>query len=208
MICRVLLLFIGLFSLLGEGLATAQTEGIVLEERYFYKQGIVGVFGIDGEFNPGRYKWSILSPSQGLLPGLPSYVDPNRIVPFPETSGLPETRTFSPLVYKGCPDSDQCEFSYQQTNARSAKRVVIRLAGIRAPHIKASCEQERLLGGQAQQLIHGFLSSALHIELISRSIDRREIVGRLVADDQDLSELLVSQGLAVPFREGKRNWCS
>jgi endonuclease YncB( thermonuclease family) len=33
-------------------------------------------------------------------------------------------------------------------------------------------------------------------------------VGRLVADDQDLSELLVSQGLAVPFRGGKTDWCS
>lgn len=207
MICRVVLLFIGLFSLLGGGLA-AQTEGIVLERRYFYKQGIVGVYGLDGEFNPGRYKWSLLTPSQDLLPGLPSYVDPNRILPFPETSERPETWTFSPLVYQGCPDSDQCEFSFQHTNAPSAKRLVIRLAGIRTPHIKASCAQETSLGEQAQQLIHGFLSSAVHIELISRSIDRREIVGHLVADDQDLSELLVSQGLAVPLRDGKRDWCS
>ncbi|MGP0593367.1 thermonuclease family protein [Nitrospira sp. T9] len=207
MIRHVLLLVIGLVALLGQELA-AQTEGVVLERRYFYKQGIVGVFGIDGEFNPGRYKWSILTPSQDLLPGLPAYVDPNRIVPFPETSQLPGTSTFSALVYQGCSESDQCEFSFQQTNASAAKRLVIRLAGIRAPHIKASCEQETLLGRQAQQLIHGFLSSAVHIELISSSIDRREIVGRLVADDQDLSELLVSQGLAIPLREGKRDWCS
>ena len=207
MTCRVLLLFIGLFWVLCEGLA-AQTDGIVLERRYFIKQGIVGVRGIDGEFNPGRYKWSILTPSQDLLPGLPAYVDPNRILPFPETSELPQAWTLSPLVYQGCPDSDQCEFSLQQTSAPSAERLVIRLAGIRTPHIKASCEQETFLGEQAQQLIHGFLSSAIHIELISHSIDRREIVGHLVADDQDLSELLVSQGLAVPFREGKRDWCS
>ncbi len=207
MTCRVLLLFIGLFWVLCEGLA-AQTDGIVLERRYFIKQGIVGVRGIDGEFNPGRYKWSILTPSQDLLPGLPVYVDPNRILPFPETSELPQAWTLSPLVYQGCPDSDQCEFSLQQTSAPCAERLVIRLAAIRTPHIKASCEQETFLGEQAQQLIHGFLSSAIHIELISHSIDRREIVGRLVADDQDLSELLVSQGLAVPFREGKRDWCS
>ena len=204
---HVLLLVFGLFALLGQELA-AQTEGVILERRYFYKQGIVGVFGIDGEFNPGRYKWSILTPSQDSLPGLPAYVDPNRILPFPETSQLPGTSTFSALVYQGCSDSNQCEFSFQQTNAPAAKRLVIRLAGIRTPHIKASCEQETLLGRQAQQLIHGFLSSAVHIELISSSIDRREIVGRLVADDQDLSDLLVSQGLATPVREGKRDWCS
>lgn len=207
MIRHILLVVIGLFALLGEELA-AQTEGVVLERRYFYKQGIVGVFGIDGEFNPGRYQWSILTPSQDSLPGLPAYVDPNRLLPFPETSQLPGTSTFSALVYQGCSESDRCEFSFQQTNAPAAKHLVIRLAGIRAPHIKASCEQETLLGRQAQQLIHGYLSSAVHIELISSSIDRREIVGRLVADDQDLSELLISQGLAIPLREGKRDWCS
>ncbi len=47
MTCRVLLLFIGLFLLLSEGLA-AQTDGIVLERRYFIKQGNVGVRVIDG----------------------------------------------------------------------------------------------------------------------------------------------------------------
>jgi len=207
MICRVLLLLIGLLVLLSDGLV-AQNDGIVLERRYFYRQGIVGVHGIDGEPSPGRYKWSILTPSQDRLPGLHSYVDPNRIQPFPEASEAPQAWTLSPLVYKGCLDSDRCEFSFQQPNTPSAEHLVIRLAGIRAPHIKASCEQETFLGEQAKQLIHEFLSSAVHIELISQSIDRREIMGRLVADDQDLSELLVSQGLAIPFRGGKRDWCS
>ena len=207
MAVRLLLLVFGLMILLS-GEATAQSDTIVLDRRVFYKQGIVGVYDLEGNFNPGRYKWSILTPSQIHLPALPNYVDPNGIQPFPTAPNDQKTRTLTTLIYEDCFESDRCEFSLPQTETQAAKRFVIRLAGIDAPHLKASCEQESLLGLQAHTLLHEYLSSAVHIELRNYSTYRREISGRVLADRQDLSELLLNQGLAVRFDGNKKDWCS
>ena len=190
------------------GGAAAQSDTIVLDRRVFYKQGIVGIYDLEGNFNPGRYKWSILTPSQIHLPALPNYVDPNGIQPFPEATNDQKARTLSGLNFKDCIESDRCEFYLPQTEAQTAKRLVIKLAGVDAPHLNASCEQESLLGLQAHTLIHEHLSSALHIELRNYSTHRRETLGRVIADGQDLSELLLSQGLAVHFGGNQKDWCS
>ena len=190
------------------GGAAAQSDTIVLDRRVFYKQGIVGVYDLEGNFNPGRYKWSILTPSQPHLPALPNYVDPNGILPFPTATNDQKHRTFSGLNFKDCIESDRCEFSLPQPEARTARRFVIRLAGINAPHLKASCEQESLLGLQAHTLIHEHLSSAVSIELRNYSTNRNEISGHVIADGQDLSELLLNQGLAEQFDGNQKDWCS
>ena len=207
MAVRLLLLIFGLMILLSGG-AAAQSDTIVLDRRVFYKQGIVGVYDLEGNFNPGRYKWSILTPSQIHLPALPNYVDPNGIQPFPTAPNDQKTRTLSGLYYEDCFESDRCEFSLPQSEAQTAKRLVVRLSGIDAPHLKASCEQESLLGIQAHTLIHEHLSSALHIELRNYSTNRREISGRVIADGQDLSEILLNQGLAVLFDGNQKDWCT
>ena len=207
MAVRLLLLIFVLMILLS-GRAAAQSDTIVLDRRVFYKQGIVGVYDLEGNFNPGRYKWSILTPSQIHLPALPNYVDPNGIQPFPTAPNDQKTRTLSTILYEDCVESDRCEFSLPPTESQAAKRLVIRLAGIDAPHLKASCEQETLLGLQAHTLIHEYLSSAVHIELRNYSTNRREILGRVIADGQDLSDLLLNQGLAVLFSENQKDWCS
>ena len=203
---RLFLLVSGLMVLLSGG-AAAQTDTLFLDRWHFIKQGIVGVYGLDGNFNPGRYKWSVLTPSQMHLPALPKYVDPNQIYPFPEASSSSGARNLSTLIYRNCPESDRCEFSFPQTEPQADKILFIRLAGIHAPHLKASCDQETFLGGQARDLIHEYLSSAVRIELRNFSQYGREIVGRLVVDGQDLSELLVGQGLAVQRDGNDKDWC-
>ncbi|UCE63217.1 MAG: thermonuclease family protein [Nitrospirota bacterium] len=193
------------------GGASAQTDTIFLDRWHFYKQGIVGVYDVEGNFNPGRYTWSILTPSQSHLPALPAYVDPNQIQPFPEVPVRSPTRNLSTLIYKNCDDSDRCEFLFPQAGSEVpavAKPLVVRLKGIHAPHVKASCEQETLLGNQAKNLIEGLLSSAHHIQLMEYYQNGKEMKGRLVADGQDLSELLVNQGLAVKIEGNKKDWCS
>ena len=204
---RRLLLVFGLISLLGGG-AAAQTDTIFLDRWHFYKQGIVGLYDLEGNFNPGRYTWSILTPSQPHIPGLPMDVDPNRIQPYSEIRSQSQTKSLSSLIYKNCQDSDRCEFSFPKTESGPATTILIRLAGIHTPRIKATCEQETLLGEQAKNLLHEHLSSAVHIELQDATIYRKEVSGRLVVDDQDLSELLVTQGFAVFYRGEDKDWCS
>ena len=197
----------GLMVLLCGG-ASAQTDTIVLERWHFLKQGIVGVYDVEGNFNPGRYKWSILTPSQGPMRGLSNYVDPNQIRPFPKAPGRSKIPKLSNLLYKNCYESDRCELLIPPKESVGEKRLVIRLTGIDTPQVKASCEQETFLGNEAKKLISRYLSSAVHIEL--RNFYKRggEIKGHLVADGQDLSELLVNQGLAVPFDGRRKDWCS
>ena len=204
---RLFLIVLSLIVLLSGG-AAAQTDSILLDRRNFYRQGIVGLYDPQGNFNPGLYKWSELTPSQNHLPGLPRYVDPNRIQPFQERPVQSEPRNLSALIYRNCFESDRCEFSYPEMESSATKKLIIRLGGIQAPHFTASCEQESILGNQAKNLIHGYLSSAVHIELRNFSKYGREIEGRVVADGQDLSELLVKQGLAVPLDGNKKDWCS
>lgn len=204
---RLFLIVFILIGVLNDG-SFAQSDTIFLERWYFYKQGIVGVFDIEGNFNPGRYKWSILTPSQTPIPGLSNYVDPNEIRPIPEVTPHLGTPNLANLKYRKCHDSDRCEFFFPRKESGAAKRLLIRLAGIRTPNVKASCEQEAFLGKTAIDLIQGYLSSAVQIEVRNFSKRGGEIKGRVVADGQDLSELLVNQGLAVTFERNKKDWCS
>ena len=190
------------------GVTFAQADSIFLDRRVFYKQGIVGVYDIEGNFNPGRYKWSVLTPSRFHLPALSDYQDPNHLQPFPQASAPSTLTKLSDLIYRNCVDSDRCEFSTPPTDVGEGKRLHIRLSGIHTPRVKAACEQENFLGNEAKELIHGYLTSAVHIELRNFSNRGKEIVGRVFADGQDLSELLVTQGLAEKFRRNKKDWCS
>ena len=204
---RLILIGLGL-NIVISGVSFAQADSIFLDRRVFYKQGIVGVYDIEGNFNPGRYKWEILTPSQSPIPELRNYVDPNAIQPFRGLPAHSERRDVSNLIYKNCDDSDRCEFFIPQTESTSERGLIVRLAGVHAPHHDASCEQEALLGKQAKDLLHEYLSSAVHIELRNVSRWGKEMSGRLVVDGQDLSELLVDQGLADPLRGKKKDWCS
>ena len=204
---RLILIVLGVNIVLS-GVSFAQADSIFLDRTVFYKQGIVGVYDIEGNFNPGRYKWEILTPSRSPIPELRNYVDPNAIQPFRGLPAHSERRELPNLIYKACNESDRCEFLIPQTESSSEAGLIVRLAGVHAPHHDASCEQEALLGTQAKDLIHEYLSSAVHIQLKHYSKRGKEMSGRLIVDGQDLSELLVDQGLANPLRGKKKDWCS
>ena len=118
---------------------------------------------------------------------------------------------FPTLTFKACDDSDRCEFVTPPTgseNPRAVQRLVVRLKGIHTPRVHAPCEQESSLGNQAKEFLEGQLSSAHDIQLQQYFQNGKEVKGRLVADGQDLSEFLVSQGLAVENEGTKKDWCS
>ncbi|MEX5283819.1 MAG: thermonuclease family protein [Nitrospiraceae bacterium] len=88
--------------------------------------------------------------------------------------------------------------------------IPVRLAGIDTPEMKGHCEREKQLARQARDLVRSALSGAGAIHLRKASRDKYfRIDARVMADGQDLSDVLMMQGLAVPYDGGTKtkDWC-
>ncbi|MFN3591352.1 MAG: thermonuclease family protein [Thermaurantiacus sp.] len=87
----------------------------------------------------------------------------------------------------------------------------IRLAGIDAPEIGgAACRDERQLGQKAKERLHMLLNAG-EIRLVATGDRDRDRFGRLLRDAHvdglSVSEALMAEGLARPWRGRKESWC-
>lgn len=117
---------------------------------------------------------------------------------------------FDQAVYHTCYDGDTCMMSLPGIHPLFGDHISIRLAGIDTPEMKGRCDQESQLARKARDLVRSILSQAQEIRLFKASRDKYfRIDARVVADGQDLSELLMAQGLAVPYDGGTKtkDWC-
>jgi len=93
--------------------------------------------------------------------------------------------------------------------------IPIRVEGIDTPEIRGQCQKERDLAKKARDLVRGLLSNAQTITLTIDDNPKEvrgkyfRIVGRLIADDVDISDLLIQRQLAVPYDGGTKgkDWC-
>jgi len=86
----------------------------------------------------------------------------------------------------------------------------VRLAGIDTPETKAACLQEKVLALQAGEYIRAKLSKARRIDLLDASRGKYfRVVARIVADGQDLTEILLDSNLGIPYDGGRKSrpWC-
>jgi endonuclease YncB( thermonuclease family) len=87
----------------------------------------------------------------------------------------------------------------------------IRIAGIDAPETHPSrCKYEAWLGSRATARLRQLLNQG-EVSLVS--IDRdRDRYGRLLrnveVDGRDVGEVLIGEGLARPFGNGRKSWCA
>ena len=86
--------------------------------------------------------------------------------------------------------------------------MLVGLFGIEVPHLRGTCEQERVLATNAVELLQRVLSQASQIDVYDHYKIGRKHMARVVADGQDLSELLINQGLAAPYGNGRKDWCT
>ena len=134
-------------------------------------------------------------------------------VPYLETTPLPDKpeERFKPrlkdITYHRCIDADRCVFTLPQYRRIIGDRVLVRLAGVETPHLRGECEQETSLAKDAVDLLEDVLSHAAEIHLSGDYMVGVELVARVEAEGQDLSELLVAQGLAVPYEQRPAHWC-
>jgi len=90
------------------------------------------------------------------------------------------------------------------------KNIRIRIKGIDAPEIKGKCQKEIDLAILARDYLRNFINQSSQIEL--RNIERGKyfrIVGELYIDGENISRVLIEEGLAYEYHRGKkRDWCN
>ncbi|MBX2804659.1 MAG: thermonuclease family protein [Hyphomicrobiales bacterium] len=85
-----------------------------------------------------------------------------------------------------------------------------RLLGFDAPETRHSkCAEERVLGQQAAKRLKTLLASGeIHV-IKSGGFDKRDRpLVRVIVDGRDVGEILISEGLALPYSPGIcKKWC-
>lgn len=117
---------------------------------------------------------------------------------------------FDQAVYHTCYDGDTCMMSLPGIHPLFGDHIPVRLAGIDTPEMKGQCERERRLARRARDVVRSALSQAETIHLRKASRDKYfRIDARVIANGQDLSAVLIEQGLAVPYDGGTKikDWC-
>lgn len=122
----------------------------------------------------------------------------------------PSTNAFDKVIFHECYDGDTCTVSLPGLPDVFGDHLAIRLVGIDAPEIKGHCEKEKELAAQARNLLNQRLKQAQVIQLRHTARDKYfRLLAEVVADGEELNELLLQRGLAVPYNGGTKtkDWC-
>ncbi|MAO03555.1 MAG: nuclease [Citromicrobium sp.] len=85
-------------------------------------------------------------------------------------------------------------------------REKIRLADIDAPELAGKCDAERWLAIRARDALLAMLQGGYHIQRTGTDRYGRTLA-RLTVDGRDVGTVLVSMGLARPWRGRREGWC-
>ena len=151
----------------------------------------------------------VLLPFQNAPGPRSSEADPHHMSPYgtPSPSTRPETHQ-SGFRFDQCLDTDRCVFIVLSSPSQKERRILVELFGTDVPLLRGHCEQEKVLAEDAIELLREVLTEASQIEVYDHFKVGRKHIARVVVNGQDLSELLIGQGLAAPKGQGRREWCS
>ena len=107
-------------------------------------------------------------------------------------------------------DGDTVVISIPNLPEIFGKKISIRLAGIDTPEMRAKCPYEKGLAIRAKDRLEGLLMKA---RVVSVDDARRgkyfRILGKVLADGENVAATLIEEGLAVTYSGGrKRDWCN
>lgn len=135
---------------------------------------------------------------------------------FALAAGIPNVTVLS------CYDGDTCRvnlprslFADERAYHLFGENIPIRLLGIDTPEIRGACTQERALATVARDYLLLTIRKAATVTLVLDDPPAKargkyfRILARVLADGQDVSELLIRRNLAVPYEGGKKikDWC-
>ena len=130
--------------------------------------------------------------------------------------------TISNVTIVSCYDADTCRVDLPRSAFNDdwayqlfGHNIPIRVEGIDTPEIRGKCQKEKDLAYKARDLVRGLLGNAQTITLTIDDNPKEvrgkyfRIVGRLMADGQDISDLLIQKNVAVLYDGGTKvkDWC-
>ncbi len=153
--------------------------------------------------------WFVLFPIQNAPGPRSSEADTHDLSPYGKSDTTPRPEAHqSGIRFDRCIDTDMCLFIMRDKGTQRQRQMVVELFGTDLPHLRESCEQERILATDAMETLQKTLSDASQINVYDHYKVGRKHMARVVVDGQDLSELLISQGLAAPKGHGGKDWCT
>jgi endonuclease YncB( thermonuclease family) len=113
------------------------------------------------------------------------------------------------VQYVRCYDGDTCTFNLPGVPAVFGKNISVRLLGIDTPEKYGLCVQEVLMASKAMVLLNLRLRQAKVISLKNVGRDKYfRLDAEVWADGENMSTMLLAEGLARPYDGGKRKgWC-
>ena len=136
-------------------------------------------------------------------------LNPKSMKPFYEQEPSKQSEVHHPGIrFDRCLDTDTCVLIHPAQERTREYTMLVGLFGIEVPHLRGTCEQERVLATNAVALLQRVLSQASQIDVYDHYNVGRKHMARVVVDGQDLSELLINQGLAAPYGNGRKDWCT
>ena len=135
------------------------------------------------------------------------------IIPFLLPPSLSYAKSFGDYegaVYVRNYDGDTITFNLPGLHPIIGEKISIRVNGLDTPEIKGKCEKEKYDAKQAKEMVADILKDAEQITL--RNMERGKyfrIAADVIADGENLGDILVEAGMAVRYDGGKKNknWC-
>ncbi len=135
---------------------------------------------------------------------------------------LTHATTIPNVTIVSCYDGDTCRIDLPRSAFNDdwayqlfGHNIPIRVEGIDTPEIRGKCQKEKDLAYEARDFVRRLFDNAQTITLTIDDNPKEvrgkyfRIVGRLIADDVDISDLLIQRNLAVSYDGGTKtkDWC-
>ena len=112
---------------------------------------------------------------------------------------------FHDVAWERCYDGDTCFFTIPNVYPLLGDKIGVRLARIDAPEVRTKCDAEKKKGIEARDALIERLSHVKVFDL--REVERGtyfRLVAEVIADGENLSDVLIKRGVAWPYDGGTR----
>jgi len=135
---------------------------------------------------------------------------------------LAHATTIPNITIVFCYDADTCRVNLPRSTFNDdwayelfGHNIPIRVEGIDTPEIRGKCQKEKDLAYEARDFVRRLFDNAQTITLTIDDNPKEvrgkyfRIVGRLIADGVDISEVMIQKNLAVLYDGGTKtkDWC-
>ncbi len=132
-------------------------------------------------------------------------------IAFAGTEGATVDSYSANAIYRSNYDGDTIKVDIPGTHPLFGENISIRISGIDTPELRARCLREKAMARRARQRVRELLTK--HKDIVLEGMERGKyfrIVAKVNVQGVDVGQLLIDEGLAVPYFGGRRtvDWCN